>query len=288
MSTAVFACADVDFNREFCLDMTTIATLEERIGNHIKFFWGISAVFAIWLAGISVVLFYINGKLGNLNSNIGLLRLPQQLEQSSITPQDPKSQDQAVSILRRAKTTETVLPEPVIQNSGMRFIEAADTDPNAWNVALDLLNYRSFLNASLVPPYPDAKPAPFSFSLAIKTPPAGVNGSIIFLESNISVPLSEAAKIEPTDGRPYVKAPGNVGPAYLIVVVKAFEIGLDNMLLKNVIIRNATIDYNGGPLILYNVAFVNCTFKIPRNEPSKRLASSLLASTSVNFDAPKS
>jgi len=83
-----------------------------------------------------------------------------------------------------------------------------------------------------------------------------------------------------------------IGPRYLIMVVEGehadvshFEIALDNMLLRNAIIRNARFSYQGGPLILTNVYFVDCFFDVERVEQGQKFAKTLLASVATNFQA---
>ena len=46
---------------------------------------------------------------------------------------------------------------------------------------------------------------------------------------------------------------------------------LDGFYLENVVFENANIIYNGGPVILQNVRFVNCTFDVRRSSQSEKL-----------------
>jgi hypothetical protein len=61
---------------------------------------------------------------------------------------------------------------------------------------------------------------------------------------------------------------------------------LDGTRLENVIAVNLSIEYSGGPMILRNVYFVNCTFSsVKPSEGSRQFASTLLASApSVTFN----
>ena len=54
---------------------------------------------------------------------------------------------------------------------------------------------------------------------------------------------------------------------------------LDGWQLRNVIFQNVHIVYNGGPLIMNNVYFVNCTFEMKADKNTQGLA---LASFSPN------
>ena len=282
MSIADFECAEIGFSHELDFYMPTmperLATLEEKANSHIKFFWGISAVFALWLAGISVILFQINGKLGNLGSNITTLRLPQQIEKASFEPQDPKSQAQALSVIKQAKSTATILPEPVVQRSGMRFIDASRIEPSAWPVALEFVSYRSLLNITYKPTSPIA-PLPvgeWKYSIMAKKG----NPQPELKMSKWGVPSDQAATfdrigIDQNSGIP-------TGPAFMFLVGGVTS--LDDMHIRSVIFEGVEVHYTGKPLILENSVFINCTFKIDNNEPGRHLGKIMLASDTINFE----
>ena len=59
---------------------------------------------------------------------------------------------------------------------------------------------------------------------------------------------------------------------------------LDGEYMKNVIVRNAVVKYEGGPLKLENTHFVNCTFQFQQTPTSRDLGLQLLAGGSVNFE----
>jgi hypothetical protein len=60
---------------------------------------------------------------------------------------------------------------------------------------------------------------------------------------------------------------------------------LDGHHFKNVIFENIQITYDGGPLILENVAFINCSFHLGQNEEVALFASNVLKSKEVVFTA---
>jgi len=53
---------------------------------------------------------------------------------------------------------------------------------------------------------------------------------------------------------------------------------LDDERMRKVIVQNSVIEYDGGPLLLENVYFVNCTFDIRETPKDKQLGTSILAS----------
>jgi len=250
----------------------TLGILAERVGNHIKFFWGAAAVFGVWLAGISFILYQMNG-------DIGKLRLPQQLEQTSNTPQNQKSQNQAASLLGQAKLNGIRLPEPVIQYAGTRFIEAAETEPSAWKIALDFLNYRSTLNVYVRP-------------VKAVNVPAGSETHFDIGPAVDGKPIPELAHIPigvaPADAARFEKIGQNLnqnlqfGSAQLIL--KGGAVSLDDKYARHVFFEGVEIHYSGKPLILQDAVFSNCTFILDNTPYGRQLGQTLLASSTINFE----
>ena len=58
---------------------------------------------------------------------------------------------------------------------------------------------------------------------------------------------------------------------------------LDNMQLKNVVVQNTDVIYEGGPIILENVHFLNCNFEIKRAPNSEELTAYLLEPGPITF-----
>ena len=74
----------------------------------------------------------------------------------------------------------------------------------------------------------------------------------------------------------------SVGPALIILQGGAAFI-LDGMHLKNVVLQNVTVVYQGGPVILENIYFVGCTFAINQSAASRELSATLLKPSPVSF-----
>ena len=65
-------------------------------------------------------------------------------------------------------------------------------------------------------------------------------------------------------------------------------IRIDGLLIRHVVFRNVEIHYDGVPVILEDVMFVNCRFVFLNNRPNTRtLGEQILTSTkvTVNLDA---
>lgn len=55
--------------------------------------------------------------------------------------------------------------------------------------------------------------------------------------------------------------------------------------MKNVIFKDTEITYDGGPVDMQNVFFVNCTFNIVKKPNGKNFATSVLASLPSTFQS---
>jgi len=215
------------------------------------------------------------------------------LRQLSANPSDPQNVKEAATLLVDAQAKKIEIDPMEVRKIGSTFLEATQTNPKNWTPALRFLTYCSFLNASAAPAVPDATLVPYDVEFSFIARPGVKPGGIGFLSSRDSVPINEAAKIERIGSRKQGGFPeSKIGPRYLIMVVEGehadvshFEIALDNMLLRNAIIRNARFSYQGGPLILTNVYFVDCFFDVERVEQGQKFAKTLLASVATNFQA---
>ena len=59
------------------------------------------------------------------------------------------------------------------------------------------------------------------------------------------------------------------------------------VIFENNLFKNVTVVYAGGHVVLRNVAFVDCTFQLATNEPSRKLGETLLAAAHVeHFETP--
>ena len=60
----------------------------------------------------------------------------------------------------------------------------------------------------------------------------------------------------------------------------------NSLIFKNIAFKDVRVIYNGGPLKLDNVYFVNCTFELQPSDKSKVLAETLLASNAITLRLP--
>jgi hypothetical protein len=92
-------------------------------------------------------------------------------------------------------------------------------------------------------------------------------------------PPDEAAILEK------ISKPLKRGGDFQFYMVNALRgtITLDDQRMRNVIVFNAVIEYNGGQVDLNNVYFVNCIFRVRYTTNGMHLGDHLLASASTNF-----
>jgi hypothetical protein len=58
---------------------------------------------------------------------------------------------------------------------------------------------------------------------------------------------------------------------------------LDGKLVRNVVFMGVTIEYNGGPLLMEQTYFVNCTFKSSRSSTAEAFLSAVLDGPETSF-----
>lgn len=186
---------------------------------------------------------------------------------------------QASEILNIAKKEGTRLDPQAITTAGQEFISAGigSSDPDVWKTGLAFLDYRSFLNAALAPPTNkfashDKGPLPwkFIFSSSLKA------ADKFRLLTGPKVPAERAAVMEPVGS--HLNVGEEFGFEFLLMQDFPSDFKLDGSRLKNIIFMNSKIVYEGGPVEMENVYFVNCTFAVSKKTNGRNFATSVLAS----------
>jgi hypothetical protein len=199
---------------------------------------------------------------------------------SSSQPLKSQNQKAAKELLVQARQKLVPpIPEAVVQQAGMSFIEAAETDPSAWGIALDFLNYRSSLNV---------------FTRTVKTVSVPVGAQTYFDIGPVVAgnPLPKVSHIPigvaPKDGARFEKIGHDLnqqsqfGTPQLILTGGA--VSLDDKYVRHAIFQGVEIHYTGRPLILQDAMFIDCTFILENTQPGRQLGQVLLASLIVNFE----
>jgi len=191
----------------------------------------------------------------------------------------------------------------VVSKFTRRAIEASTSKPElralAWQTAQACLGYRSFLN----PPSP-AKPAPTDSSMSelgwIVSISKGRHAADNLMASFGPFPFTVVSvKIAAWSDTPYGMAVYepigtgrnkgiNSGPAFIVLQGKGGDLALDGLSAKHVEFDNLQIVYRGGRVVLQDVRFVNCNFRIEMRPSGVTFANELLAPGRVNFVSPLS
>jgi|GEM_PF-1115581 len=149
------------------------------------------------------------------------------------------SQERAKDALLEAKQQSIRIPKKVIEQTGKRFMDVAHSNPAVWNIAVDFLEYRTFLNSSDAPPLEPAIRVPtYKFGINLRPNPAVIPTSehpvwaVQVSKVGGGASPEQSARLE-TLSQP--NATG-VGSRYVLVEGKEDSVVLDGAYMKNVII----------------------------------------------------
>jgi hypothetical protein len=168
------------------------------------------------------------------------------------------------------------------------FVESSTSEISqaAWRATLQLSAYRSFLNSRHGP----------NTSMAVPTKPPGVDMWVEFDERRLPGTKEAFFGVRYLPNEPIVSGSesamfvriGNENkvvraPRSWVVEGQGVEIRLDGYHVRNSIIQDAHIVYDGGPLILESVSFVNCVFTFKNTPTGQQLATNIVTQLPLNF-----
>jgi len=215
----------------------------------------LSGALLIYLAWLGSTVYSQGNKLASMARDIDYIvkALPaaQLVKFQSVTPSE-ENLAKTRQAIQESRAEKVIIPPQVITSVGSKLIQTSFSNPKlseaAWSTTLDLINYRSFLTSIQSPNYGAPLQTPSHAQPPHQTLPPGI---VLYWH-----------------GGGFSRATQDI----------------DGMMLEDLVIRDAHIIYNGGPLILKNVTFQNCTFTIRLVPPSQRLTEALLASSTVTLD----
>ena len=202
------------------------------------------------------------------------------IQKLAMQPNKATNAKQTLEILNTAKKTDTRYDAEQIADAGKQFISAgvSSSDPEVWKTALAFVDYRSFLNSALAPStdkftpiVKESLPWKFKYKYRPSKP-----DHVYRITTGKKVPAESAAVLEPIGSR--LNAGEKVGFEFLLLGDFSDGLVLDGFRLKNIIIKDSKIIYEGGPVEMENVYFVNCTFEVSRRPNGQSFASTVLAS----------
>lgn len=235
------------------LEMAKIDVLEERVNNHIRFFWMTVGAIVIALVWIGSQLYSINSHLGPLEGKVTKAELSSQ----AALPQPAFEQSlgdfkQAVTDARKK---DVKIPAPVLSDIQSKLKTSNSSAQDYWPAVSEFVNYRSFLEGKSVQSL-EALPVcrgPYTNAFGV---PANKEGQV-------------------------------VGPAVPARIVEHdCKVVLDGIEASHMGYTDCLVIYHGGPVKqLSDVFFKNCVFKIdiPPSPPSegKKIGETLLAANNL-------
>jgi hypothetical protein len=229
------------------------------------------------LRGLSQQVGVLQGQISQLNENQRKLT---NLQVDSIN-----------SRVESARSTKSIGPKEVskIGKSLISLSESNDSGIStlAWNALVNLLSYRSFLNVEnspaahekFGPTLPGKWEITARFDVHIKKGEGPGSATATF--PNKLVPGSQSFIYEPLN---IGEIPVREGHAFVRMTAEGpVRFAIDGYRLRNVIFDGVTIEYDGGPLIMENVYFVNCTFEVKPTNSTRQFTLAVLQSVPTSF-----
>jgi hypothetical protein len=248
---------------------TVLIAVLSALGIAVIWYWG-------WI-GTQVV---AQGK--QISQILALLSPEQIIKNASLRPNDSQSTKQVEQAVRKAVKQGERIDANVVSQAGAKFVDAATTAPDAWNAAVALLDYKSFLNvdAPTPEPTPDADRQTFNVRFNYLSLTKDEAGSLEWLGIAHPPNLPELHSLGAADEN----ANSKTGPAFLLI--KNAQLFMGNMVMKNIIIQDSHVVYRGDPIELENVYFVNCTFDVRREVRGQQFAKAIFStSPAITFTA---
>jgi hypothetical protein len=200
--------------------------------------------------------------------------IERRLKNNANDPDDPQNIKETRTILAQAETWKIRLRPSVVENAGKKFIQAAQTSPDAWDAALSFANYRSSTSTN-----------PHLGELQVHADTRYKFESVTEADMQMyhygKVPIEQAARLNPF-GQDL-----NLGKAYgdKFLVVAGGDLHLDDLDIKQVVFRQVNIVYRGGHVRIEDAYFINCTLFAPNTPNGQKLLRALLESSAINFVA---
>lgn len=213
----------------------------------------------------------INQKISNM-----------QLSTITTLPVTKQTVKQAADVVASAKQTGEKLNPELVSAAGQKLAEAAVEQPEAWSAALAFVDYKSFAN--VIPSHiPTGEGADqYGLKFALDTP-SGMTRPVLHARGR--EPKATEAQLEPI-GEP-TNLTNQIGVRYIYLDGGAIQ--LDGLRLRSVVLRNVHVYYQGGPVQLTSVYFINCTFEMKPDRNTQRFAIAALSpdpATSFNVSQP--
>ena len=181
----------------------------------------------------------IKGLQGYVQNNGGFIA-ELQLQKSASQPTIYSAAAQVKQVLKSAKKQKVDIDPKAIEDAGKKFINASSTSPDAWETAISLVDYRSYLNK--VPAFPSDVTKGLGRS-SYTTEGHILNPDFQALSAGLSYSSDKRAQFRSINS-PDLNAGHTVGNSFLLF--NNAVLLLDDLYARNVIIENSRVIYRGG------------------------------------------
>jgi hypothetical protein len=126
----------------------TVAALEERVNNHIKFFWVVVAAGFAWMGTITLLLIHVNGTASSLAQTqtqieTGLIK-QNILNYAALSTDDFKATLPDLSAtMAKAKRQQVKVSPKVVDDLRQKLLTADTNAPGFWPAASEFISFRS-------------------------------------------------------------------------------------------------------------------------------------------------
>jgi hypothetical protein len=152
-----------------------------------------------------------------------------------------------------------------------------------WRVVTKAVDYQSSLRQELAPDVNGAVPSGADDRMAFMFRVLSLDKAPR-IEFYGQVPAAEGAIAE-LIGSPF-HSDMQMRPKYIIISYPSgVPMELGRMHLRNVIIRDSDVYYEGTPLVMENVFFVNCRFRIKETPNQSRFVMALMNPGAIHFES---
>jgi hypothetical protein len=261
---------------------TKVATLEERVANHIRFFWVVVGAGFLWLSGITGLLIRTNENISAIPIRISenLTAQAKQYAQAGNHQAALRSVELAQATVNSA-AEEGVKAEPDFFQQEISTLNAINgrtpellTQIN--NLRFALAAYRSRLTPK--PSLPHETKQVVGDTAQLPNEPGILLLQVSWLPGPGVTIISDGRTVldgTKLSGDILIPPSRSVDDNHILVqgmILMNASQTLDGITWKNVVFVNVHIKYLNGAIALENVRFVNCTFDLPDSQDGARIA----------------
>lgn len=233
---------------------TSVARLEERVTNHIRFFWAVIGVLALVLGYTAVDVYQIKGRIDSMPAMLAqsLLSQSKKSSEQGNTEDAKRSIGLATALLKNATQNKSKANSSYFESVSQELYQlkkVPDLSLDVHNAAVQLADYKSALQPQPTLPENAVRVVNAINPLVLKNRTVfqkTTPGDFFFI-GYVVRSLKNATSIQ--------------GPV-LEGMVPGVTQTLDGIRWSDTVFINVHIKYEGGEMELRNVTFVNCTFEI--------------------------